>query len=245
MIEIFVTEIRQMLIPGYDARHGPLPVLLVVMTLVTGLIDAFSYLVLNHVFVANMTGNVVFLAFAFAGSSSFSIGASLLALGGFVLGSLGGGLLGSRLGHHRGRLLGLSALIQTLLLGAATILVAFTAYPFLIGESAALILVLSMAMGLQNATARKLAVPDLTTTVLTLTIVGLAADARFVGGSGAKAGRRLISVAAMLLGALGGSILIFHVSIIAPLAIAFVLTFLIAIMIHWFPREKQDWIHPD
>jgi uncharacterized membrane protein YoaK (UPF0700 family) len=42
--------------------HGPLPVLLVCLTVVTGLVDAFSYLSLGHVFVANMTGNVVFSA---------------------------------------------------------------------------------------------------------------------------------------------------------------------------------------
>ena len=60
---------------SFDRRgweHGPLPPLLVAMTLVTGLVDAFSYLVLGHVFVANMTGNVVFLAFALAGASGFS-----------------------------------------------------------------------------------------------------------------------------------------------------------------------------
>jgi uncharacterized membrane protein YoaK (UPF0700 family) len=39
--------------------HGPLPVFLVALTVVTGLVDAFSYLRLGHVFVANMTGNVV------------------------------------------------------------------------------------------------------------------------------------------------------------------------------------------
>jgi hypothetical protein len=42
-----------------DRSHDPLPVLLVCMTVVTGLVDAFSYLSLGHVFVANMTGNVV------------------------------------------------------------------------------------------------------------------------------------------------------------------------------------------
>jgi Protein of unknown function (DUF1275) len=55
----FFTEVRQTLVPRGDAKHGPLPALLVAMTLVTGLVDAFSYLVLGHVFVANMTGNVV------------------------------------------------------------------------------------------------------------------------------------------------------------------------------------------
>ena len=65
----FLMEARQTLIPHNEVRHGPLPPLLVAMTLVTGLVDAFSYLVLGHVFVANMTGNVVFLAFALAGAS--------------------------------------------------------------------------------------------------------------------------------------------------------------------------------
>jgi uncharacterized membrane protein YoaK (UPF0700 family) len=63
----FVTEVRQTLVPQSEAKHGPLPLLLVAMTLVTGLVDAFSYVVLGHVFVANMTGNVLFLAFALAG----------------------------------------------------------------------------------------------------------------------------------------------------------------------------------
>jgi len=39
------------------------------LTVVTGLVDAFSYLVLGHVFVANMAGNVVFLGFALAGAA--------------------------------------------------------------------------------------------------------------------------------------------------------------------------------
>ncbi len=58
--------------------------MLVAMTMVTGLIDAFSFLVLGHIFVANMTGNVVFLAFALAGASGFSIPACLVALGALV-----------------------------------------------------------------------------------------------------------------------------------------------------------------
>ena len=55
--------------------------LLLVMTAVTGTVDAVSILRLGHVFVANMTGNVVFLGFAFAGAPGFPITASLVALG--------------------------------------------------------------------------------------------------------------------------------------------------------------------
>jgi hypothetical protein len=66
-MSVFSAEIRQMIIPGRGGEYGPLPPLLVAMTMVTGLVDAFSYLVLGHVFVANMTGHVVFLAFALIG----------------------------------------------------------------------------------------------------------------------------------------------------------------------------------
>jgi uncharacterized membrane protein YoaK (UPF0700 family) len=159
-------------------------------------------LLLGHVFVANMTGNVVFLAFALAGAPGFSILASLLALGSFLLGSFAGGILGSRLGQHRGHLLSVAAVLQTLLLIVAVVLATLSANPMPAGFSSGLILVLGMTMGIQNATARKLAVPDLTTTVLTLTIVGIGADSRLAGGSGSKAGRRLIAVAAMFVGAL-------------------------------------------
>ena len=239
----FLAEARQTLVPRGEVKHGPLPPLLVAMTLVTGLVDAFSYLVLGHVFVANMTGNVVFLAFALAGAPGFSILASLMALGAFVLGSLGGGLLGSRLGQHRGRLLSVAAALQTLLLLVATVLAVLSGNVVSIGVSYSLIIVLGIAMGLQNATARKLAVPDLTTTVLTLTIVGMAADSRPAGGSGSKAGRRLIAVAAMFVGALVGSLLIFHVSIVFPLVIALIVMAVIAGATRLLSRTDAAWVH--
>ncbi len=239
----FFTEARQTLVPRDEVKHGPLPPLLVAMTLVTGLVDAFSYLVLGHVFVANMTGNIVFLAFALAGAPDFSILASLVALCSFVLGAFGGGLLGSRLGQHRGRLLSVAAALQTLLLSASVVLTALSGNPVPPGVSYGLIIVLGMAMGLQNATARKLAVPDLTTTVLTLTIVGIAADSRPVGGSGSRAGRRLISVAAMFVGALVGSLLIFHVSIVSPLVITVIVMAMIAGTTRVLSRTDPIWVH--
>ena len=64
-------------------RHGRLPALLLILTVVTGLVDAVSYLKLGHAFVANMTGNVVFLGFALAGAAGLSAPASLVALAAF------------------------------------------------------------------------------------------------------------------------------------------------------------------
>ena len=235
-------EARQTLVPHGEVKHGPLPPLLVAMTLVTGLVDAFSYLLLGHVFVANMTGNIVFLAFALAGAPGFSILASLIALAAFVLGSFGGGLLGSRLGQHRGHLLSVTAALQALLLCIAVILAALSGNPVPPGYSYGLIIVLGIAMGLQNATARKLAVPDLTTTVLTLTINGIAADSRLAGGSGSKAGRRLISVAAMFVDALVGSLLIFHVTIVAPLVLALIVLAVTAGTTRLLSRNDPAWV---
>src|SRR5258708_6806272 len=78
------------------------------LTVVTGLVDAVSYLKLGHVFVANMTGNVVFLGFAAAGASEHSVAPSLIAIGAFLVGAIAGGRLGSSTGGHRGRFLALS-----------------------------------------------------------------------------------------------------------------------------------------
>jgi uncharacterized membrane protein YoaK (UPF0700 family) len=112
------------------------------------------------------------------------------------------------------------------------LLVALTVVTGLVDSSGlryALIAALSLTMGAQNATARKLAVPDLTTTVLTLTITGIAADSPIAGATGARVARRLISVAAMLLGALAGALLVLHVHIVYPLVIALVILAAVAV----------------
>ena len=106
---------------------------------------------------------------------------------------------------------------------------ALTARPMPTGLRYALIVSLALAMGAQNATARKLAVPDLTTTVLTLTITGIAADGPIAGATGARVARRLISVAAMLLGALAGALFVLHVHIVYPLVIALVILAAVAV----------------
>jgi len=128
-MSVFFAQIRQMIIPGRGGEYGPLPPLLVAMTVVTGLVDAFSYLVLGHVFVANMTGNVVFLAFALAGARGFSLRAVVVALAAFGAGALAGGGLASRLGRHRGKLLSATAAVQALLLTAGVVIAALADSP--------------------------------------------------------------------------------------------------------------------
>src|SRR5690242_7482958 len=113
--------------------YGPLVPLLIVMTFVTGLVDAFSYLVLGHVFVANMTGNVVFLGFSLAGAPDFSILDSLVALVAFGAGAALGGRLGSAFGHHRGKHLGTAATVQAIFLAASVVLAAVSGIPIAAG----------------------------------------------------------------------------------------------------------------
>ena len=187
----FCTDVRETLFPAPGGRHGPLPPLLVGLTVVTGLVDAFSYLVLGHVFVANMTGNVVFLGFALVGAPGFSIAASIAALLAFWLGALVGGKMGAALGQHRGRLLSTAASLQAAFVVVAVILAGVSGSPVAApGFAYPLIVSLTLAMGLQNAAVRKLAVPDLTTTVLTMTLTGIAADSTVAGGQGSSTGRQ-------------------------------------------------------
>ena len=204
-------------------RDGPLPRLLYVLTVVTGLVDAVSYLSLGHVFVANMTGNVVFVGFAAAGARDFSIPASLVATAAFVAGALAGGRLGASAGHHRGRLLAFALFAQIPLIGAGLVVAIVAVDLDRSLAQYALIVLLALAMGLQNAVARRLAVADLTTTVLTLTLTGLAADSPLAGGKSPRPGRRLLAIAAMCLGAAVGAFLAFHAGVGAVLALALAL----------------------
>ena len=240
----FWTDTRQTVAPRRGAKDGLLPPLLVALTAVTGLVDAFSYLVLGHVFVANMTGNVVFFAFALAGVHGFSATASVAAIGCFALGALIVGRIGRSMAARRELLLGVTAGIQVVLVAEAVTMTALTSSPMPVGLRYALIVTLSLTMGAQNTTARKLAVPDLTTTVLTLTITGIAADSPIAGATGAHAARRLISVAAMFGGALAGALLVLRVHIVYPLVIALVILVAVAITAVAHARNPRTPQHP-
>jgi uncharacterized membrane protein YoaK (UPF0700 family) len=224
-----------------ENRQGPLPPLLIMLTLVTGLVDAFSYLVLGRVFVANMTGNVVFIAFALAGSPAFSLTASLTALVAFAAGALLGGRLGVRFAAHRGRLLLAAVVVEAALVLAAYLCCLLVAHAESGNVRYLLVVLLGLGMGAQNAAARRLAVPDLTTTVLTLTITGIAADSRLAGGADSKIGRRLLSAVSMFLGALLGGLAALHGHIALPLLGAAVLLVLAAAALTTQARSTLPW----
>ena len=64
---------------------------------------------------------------------------------------------------------------------------------------------LAMTFGSQNATARQFGIQELSTTVLTSTIVGIGFDSRLAGGTGHREKLRYGVVATMLAGAVIGA----------------------------------------
>jgi uncharacterized membrane protein YoaK (UPF0700 family) len=203
------------------AHPGPSRRLLAGMLLLTflaGWIDAVSFLGLGRVFVANMTGNVVLLGFALAGSGGLSVAGSVTALVGFLAGAVAAGRLAAHVGGWRRRWLAAALGAETACVAAAAVTAG--AAGAAAGAALAAVAVLAVAMGLQSGTARRLAVPDLATTVLTMTMAGLALDSRLAGGRDERAPLRVAAVAAMLAGALAGGLLVLRGGPALALAIA-------------------------
>ena len=121
--------------------------------MVTGLVDATSFLKLGHVFVANMTGNIVFLGFGIAGAGGISIWASLTALGSFLAGGLVGGRLGARWSSDRGRQLWPRRAPSSCSSAEQLVIAALSGRQIGAQAVTAVIVLLAIAMGIQNATA--------------------------------------------------------------------------------------------
>jgi len=160
---------------------GTLPYLLLLLTVVAGAVDAVSFLSLGHVFVVNMTGNIVFLGFAAAGVTEISLTSTLIALGAFVCGSVAGGRLALRFAEER--LLAVATVVKIVLIAVALIVVAASHESLDALQRETAIALLAFAMGVQNASARRIGIPDLTTTVLTMTLTAFAADSSLAGGT--------------------------------------------------------------
>ena len=199
--------------PEHRPSESALVPVLLILTFVTGLVDATTYLALGHVFAANMTGNIVLLGFALAGAGNISAAASLVSLAAFLIGSAAGGVLARNLETDRRRWVGIALGVETVGLCLAAVSAALAL------SGCAIVAVLALAMGVRNATVRRLGVPDLTTTVLTMTLTGLGADLLDGRRLRPTLRRRIGSVLAMLIGALIGALLLTY-ALFAPLALA-------------------------
>jgi uncharacterized membrane protein YoaK (UPF0700 family) len=203
--------------PDATRRVQPLLVALSLLTLVTGLVDAACYLGLGRVFTANMTGNVVLLAFGAAGAQGLPVLAPTVSLVVFLAGATAGGRLANgsvgpvdaQVSEPVRRRWVMIALLLELGLVAVAAVVAL-GLPVSDGGARRYVVIglLAAALGLQNATVRRLAVADVTTTVLTMTLTGLAADSALAGGRSPRAGRRVAAVGLIAAGALAGALLL-------------------------------------
>lgn len=214
--------------------------LMLVLTFVTGIIDAIGYLGLDRVFAGNMTGNVVILGLGLAGADELPVLGPAVALGGFLLGAALAGRALRRSARGEWTATGTRVLVGcAAVLSAAAVLLLFAEnlVQRLVMTSATLLL--ATAMGAQAATARRLAVQDVTTVVVTSTLTGLAADSWFAGGDSALWLRRVGAVMAIIAGAVAGALmLLLHAAV--GVAAAAVLTLVVAAWGHYTVRSPAS-----
>ncbi len=206
-----------------DQSHpsNSLVVSLGALTVVSGFVDAVSFLGLGHVFTANMTGNVVWLGFAVAGAAGFSVSASICALAGFLCGAILCGRIAQKVPGHRPLMMTV-LVIEAALTGVAAVIAAGVSTSSL--ESGwprfTVIALLALGMGARNSAVRWLRVPEMTTTVLTTTLTGLTSESALAGGLDPNATKGLTSVGSMFAGAIVGAALTVHVHAALALGLA-------------------------
>lgn len=225
----------------------PIPLLLIVLSGVTGLVDAISILGMGRVFTANMTGNVVFLGFAVGGAPGFEPLRYVIALAAFLAGAWLGGRIGNAFAASpRRNWLIWVAVIEAGLFWAAALTAIGYDFDKLVPtwRLETLIALTAVAMGLRNATVRMLKIPDMTTTVLTLTLTGLAADSNLAGGNNANWQRRIASVLAILAGAALGAALIVKLGLVVPLVLTGVVVIAVTVAYAMHPASREPVATP-
>jgi uncharacterized membrane protein YoaK (UPF0700 family) len=211
---------------------------LLLLTFATGLVDAVSVLVLGHVFVANMTGNVIFLGFWFVPQSGVDMTAGVVAFVSFVAGTVLGGRLARHLDDHIRRWLTVALCVEVVFLVGLSILAGTGVLDYHDNTKLLLIAGLAVTFGTQNATARQFGIQELSTTVLTSTIVGIGFDSRLAGGSGHRERLRYSVVATMLGGAVVGATMTRFT--VAPVIALAAVVVAIAAAIFWFGPPDDD-----
>lgn len=221
-----------------DERDGPLPAMLLGLTVLVGIVDATSILLAN-VFVASMTGNVVFLGLAIAGAPGFSVGRSLLPVVSFSVGAILGSRALRSAGTHRGRALRNVLGVKIVMAMIVTGVVVAAHGHFDARTRDYVIILLALSMGSQLAAIRSLSVRDLPTVVLTLTITGALVEASR-GLNDPVMVRRILAVLAFLVGVLAGGLLYLHVAVSASLGLGLAIIVAVAISAHLVSRGGDE-----
>jgi uncharacterized membrane protein YoaK (UPF0700 family) len=212
---------------------------LLLLTFATGIVDAVSVLALGHVFVANMTGNVIFLGFWFVPHSGVDMTAAVVAFASFVVGTVLGGRLARHIDSEVRLWLTVALSAEVVVLVALSILAGTGLLNYHDNSKLILIAGLAMTFGSQNATARQFGIQELSTTVLTSTIVGLGFDSRLAGGSGHREKLRYSVVATMCAGAVVGATMT-RFTVAPVIALAAVLVAVAAAIFRFGPRRVRQ-----
>ena len=226
-----------------DDRHGPLPALLLALTVLGGVVDAVSIARLDHVFVAAQTGNFVLIGLGIAGIRGFSVAASAISLGSFLLGALAGARICRNSRDHRGRALRNITAFKAVLALPATLVALLAGGHFGYGVRIVLTILLAASMGGQLALIRYLKVPDLMTVVLTLTMTGAVTD-RVSGPRDVTLLRRGLALAAFAVGVIAGGLLIRFVSAGAALALGLAIILAVGLASQRVSRTSAPWSAP-
>jgi uncharacterized membrane protein YoaK (UPF0700 family) len=180
---------------------------LLLLTFATGLADSISILVLGHVFVANMTGNVIFLGFWLAPKTSIDLTAVVVALPTFFCTTIISGRLSRHFGERTRPWITTVLATEIVLLVVLSILAGTGVLHYHDDTKLIIIGVLAVTFGLQHSSARQFGIQELSTTVLTSTIVSLGLDSHLAGGTGEREKLRFSVVFTMCAGAFLGATL--------------------------------------
>ncbi len=225
-----------------DERDGPLPAMLMGLTLLAGVVDATSILALDHVFVATITGNIVFLGLGLIGAAGFSVISSVVAVAAFVLGVFPGDRLCRLSTGHRGRAVRNVAAMKAVLAVPSTIIVLVAPEPLPTAARLVVTALLAASFGGQLALIRYLKVPDLLTAVMTMTTIGVLTE------RGSRHDpvllRRLLAIASFLLGVVIGGALVAYVAPAASLAFGLLIIAVVGAVSHVVSRDETTWSSP-
>lgn len=226
-----------------DERDGPLPVLLLGLTMLAGVVDATSILRLGHVFVATMTGNLLFIGLGAAGAKGFHVGICAISLGGFAIGAVIGGRECRAAQSHRGRAFRNVLAAKAVCATVVTAVVLLTGPRLSLGVRDTVVVLLALSMGTQLALIRYLKVPDLMTVVLTLTITGAITEWNRGLWDPAML-RRGLALLAFALGGTSGALLVINVGTGAALALGLAIIIAVGAGAHVVSRSPAGWAAP-
>ncbi|SNS36825.1 YoaK family protein [Rhodococcoides kyotonense] len=223
--------------------------LMAALTFTTGIADAVGFLALDRIFVGNMTGNVIVLGMGVAGGDDLPVLGPVIALVSFTCGAVAAGFA---LRGHPGPWTGRTT---ALLAGGGLVLAAAAAAMFFLDTETdtddgtgirtiqiAVAAASSLAMGIQAAVARSVAVRDMPTVVVTSTLTSFASESVTKPNTGTARflDRRIGAVAAIFVGAVVGALLLLVHPGVALLTAATV-TLAVAGVGH---RSVRPWTRP-